>query len=212
MTDVTSPSMMGTDRSLFYVAEFQHRVSNEYTKVISFVSRLAAHSSGPEAKTVLLKVVDHLVATSKIHHTLRPPLPGELIDFTAHVAELCEVLASAGLEQRGIGLHVTISGSATLDAMRCWRASLIVAELITNSVRHACSERGGQIYVAVAGNDVDVMCQIRDDGVSATIVRPGVGSHLIAALADELDASVSRSCTAFGVVATLRFPTKPERS
>ena len=63
--------MAGIDRSVLYVAEFQHRISHEYAKVISFVSRLAALSSAPEAKEVLLKVIDHLHATSKVQYALR---------------------------------------------------------------------------------------------------------------------------------------------
>jgi two-component system, sensor histidine kinase PdtaS len=200
----------GIDRSLLYVAEFQHRINNEYAKVISFVSRLAALSPAPEAKAVLLKVIDHLNATSKVNYALRPPLPGELVDFTAHIADLCNVFASAGLKELGINLHLTISGSAILDAMRSWRASLIVAELITNSVRHGCSAGGRRIDVAVATNGVDIICQISDDGPSGGIAKPGVGSHLIDALADELKARISRSYTELGAVVALSFPLKPQ--
>jgi two-component system, sensor histidine kinase PdtaS len=210
MMEITSPTMGGIDRSLLYVAEFQHRINNEYAKVISFVSRLAALSPAPEAKAVLLKVIDHLNATSKVNYALRPPLPGELVDFTAHIADLCNVFASAGLKELGINLHLTISGSAILDAMRSWRASLIVAELITNSVRHGCSAGGRRIDVAVATNGVDIICQISDDGPSGGIAKPGVGSHLIDALADELKARISRSYTELGAVVALSFPLKPQ--
>ena len=211
MIPATSCSTKGIDRSLLHVAELQHRINNDYAKAISFVSRLATLSSVPEAKTVLREVIEHLHATSKIHHALRPPLPGGFIDFTAHIAELCEMFASAGFQERGIGLDVAISGSATLDAMRSWRASLIIAELVTNSFRHACSEAGGRIRVAIATGGEDIVCQISDDGASVTTARPGVGSHLIDALADELDARIVRSYTAFGAVVTLRFPTAAEQ-
>jgi two-component sensor histidine kinase len=209
MTDISSTALGGIDRSLLYVAEIQHRINNEYAKVISFVTRLSALTSAPEAKEVLLKVIDHLNATSKVHYALRPPLPGELVDFTAHIADLCKVFASAGFKQRGINLDLTISGSAILDSMRSWRASLIIAELITNSFRHACSAGGRQIGVAVATSALDIMCQISDDGPSGGIGKPGVGSHLIDALADELEARISRSYTELGAVVTLRFPMKP---
>jgi two-component sensor histidine kinase len=210
MTDITSPTAAGMDRSLLYVAEFQHRISNEYAKVISFVSRLAALSSAPEAKEVLYEVIDHLNATSKVHHVLRPPLPGEFVDFTAHIADLCKAFASAGLRQRGINLHLTLSKPAILDAMRSWCASLIITELLTNSVRHACSAEGRRIGVAVTTKGVDIMCQISDDGLSDAIAKPGVGSHLINALADELEARIRRSYTELGAVVTLSFPMKPQ--
>jgi two-component sensor histidine kinase len=209
MTDISSRTGAGVDRCLLYVAEFQHRINNEYTKAISFVSRLAALSSTPEAKRVLFEVIEHLNATSKVHYVLRPPIPGEFVDFTAHIADLCEVFASAGLSQRGINLHLTLPGPAILDAIRSWCASLIITELITNSVRHACSAGGWRIAVAVTTNGVDIMCEISDNGLSGGIAKPGVGSHLIDALADELEASLVRSFTELGAVATLSFPMKP---
>ena len=208
----TGPTRIGIDRSLLYVAEFQHRINNEYAKVISFASGLAAFASAPEVKTALLQVIDHLHASARMHYTLRPPVPGELVDFTAHIAELCRVFASTGLQQRGISLHLSISGSAVLDAMRSWHASLIIEELMTNSVRHACSAGGGQICVAVGTDGANIVCQISDDGTSsATIIRPGVGSHLVDALTDELQGRISRSYTGLGAVVALCFPIKSER-
>jgi two-component sensor histidine kinase len=210
MKDIASTTMAGIDRSLLYVAEFHHRINNEYTKMISFVSRLAALSSAREAREVLLKVIDHLHAASKVQYALRPPLPGEMINFTTHLKELCEAFASAGLKQRGIDLRLATSGSAILDGLRSWRASLIIAELMTNSVRHACSEKGTRIRVAVAINGADIVCQISDDGRSVAVVKPGVGSHLIDALAEELKANISRSYTELGAVVTFSFPMNPE--
>ena len=210
MRDVASTGMAGIDHSLLYVAEFQHRISNEYAMEISFISQMAALSSTPEAKEVLLKVIDHLHATSKVQCALRPPLPGEMVNFTAHVEEVCKAFASACLAQRGINLHLAISGSARLDAMRSWRASLIIAELMTNSVRHACSKEGSRIHVVVATNGLDVVCQISDNGAPAAIAKPGVGSRLVDALADELKARISRSYTELGAVVTLHFAINPD--
>jgi len=213
MLGVTSPTTAGIDRSLLHLAEFQHRINNEYAKVISFVSRLAALSSAPEVKVALLKVIDYLNASAKVHRALRPPLPGEMVDFTTHIAELCRVLVSDGLEQRGISLHLTISGSAVLDAMRSWHASLIIAELLTNSVRHACLAGEGRICVAVGTDGANIVCRVSDDGTSpATIIRPGVGSHLVDALTDELQGRISRSYTQLGAIITLCFPMNPESS
>jgi two-component sensor histidine kinase len=108
-------------------------------------------------------------------------------------------------------VHLTITGSVVLDAIRSWHASLIMAELLTNSVRHACLEGEGRICVVVATDDVDIVCRISDGGAPpATIVGPGVGSHLVDALIDELRGDISRSYTKLGAVITLRFPMNPE--
>jgi two-component sensor histidine kinase len=98
-----------------------------------------------------------------------------------------------------------------LDAIRSWHASLIISELLTNSVRHACLEGEGRICVAVETDDVNIVCRISDDGAPpAAIARPGVGSHLVDALIDELRGHISRSYTKIGAVIILRFPMNPE--
>ena len=212
MVDVTAPTATGINRSLLYVAEFQHRISNEYMKVISFVCREVALSSTPEVKGALLKVIEHLHASAELHYKLRPPLPGELVDFTVDMAELCNLFALAGPAQQGISVHVATSGSAMLDGIRSWYGSLIVAELMTNSLRHACSAGGKRICVGIKTDGSDVVCQISDDGTSAaTVVKPGVGSQLIDALADELQGRITRSYTKSGSAVALCFPIKPEQ-
>ena len=177
--------------------------------MISFVSRLAALSPALETKSVLSRVIDRLHAASKVQHVLRPPVPGETVEFTAGVEKLSVAFASAVLKQRGIHLDLTVSGSAMIDAMRAWRANLIISELITNSVRHAHFEKASWIRIVVATNGADVFCQVSDNGTSAAAAEPGVGSHLIDALAEELDGRITRSFTGLGAVVTLCFPTEP---
>jgi two-component sensor histidine kinase len=187
-----------------------HRVNIARARLISFVTRSAAFSSVPQAAEIIDKAIDQLHATSKVRHALRPPVPGEMVDLTAQVAALCEAFRSADLKQRGVDLHLAVAGQAIVEAVRSWRASLIIAELMTNSVRHACSERGTWILVAVVANGVDVVCQISNDGRSVAAGEPSVGSRLIEALAEDLKARIIRSCTTSGAVATLCFPMKPE--
>jgi two-component sensor histidine kinase len=210
MRDLTLATTVMIDRSLLYVAEFQHRANNEYAKTISFVSQLAKRSPVPEVKEALLRITEHLYATSKVQRILRPPIPGEMIDFTTQVEALCDAFASCGLEQRGINLHLAVSGSAVVDAMRSWRASLIIAELLTNSVRHGCSKEGSGLRIAVGTNGVDIVCQISDNGGPSAIGKPGTGTHIVDALAEELKARISRSYTERGAVVTLCFPVNPE--
>ena len=210
MSDKASTTRAKFDRSLLYAAELQHRTNNEYASVISLVSRLAALSTALETKNALFKVIDYLHAASRVQQALRPPIPGETVEFTGRVEQLCKAFASAVPKERSINLHLTTSGSAILDAMRAWRASLIISELITNSVRHACIKDGSRIRVAVATSGAEIACQVSDNGTPVAVAKPGVGSYLIDDLAEELDACVIRSFTELGAVITFSFPAKPE--
>ena len=194
------------DRSLVYVIEFLHRVQNEYTKAISFVSIIATRASNPEAKASLGQVIDHLHASAKAYRALRPRISGELVDYTADVATLCRIMTSAGFDQRGIALDLTVCGSILLDGVQCWRANLILSELITNASRHAFGTRGGRISIIVTMACGWIVCQVSDDGSSAPTPEPGLGTQLVDALTADLKGDIKRMYGESGTVVTLSFP------
>jgi two-component sensor histidine kinase len=205
------PGAKPIDRSLLYVMEFLHRVQNEYTKAISFASVIARRSSNPEAKAALSQMIEHLLASANAHNLLLPRVAEDCNDFTADVTRLCHTMASADLDQRGIQLHLTISEPIMLDGLRCWRANLILSELITNAARHAFdSLAGGCIAVDVALTGGRVVCTVSDSGNAVRPPNPGLGTRLVDALAEDLAGEVKRCFTENGTIITLSFPTDPE--
>ena len=209
MIGCSQSTVMSIDRSLLYVTELLHRVQNEYTKAISFVSMMATRSPNPETKVALCQVMDHLHALAKGHRALRPPVSGQLVDFTADLTQLCRTLASPGLDQRGIALHLTVSGSILLDGVRCWRANLILSELITNASRHAFGARGGRISIAVMMTRGWIVCRVSDDGSSASTLEPGLGTQIVDGLTAELEGDIERIYSKSGTIVTLSFPKNP---
>jgi two-component sensor histidine kinase len=206
MIGSSQSSLEPMDRSLLYVTELLHRVQNEYTKAISFASMMATRSPNPEAKAALSKVIDHLHILAKGNRALRPPLPGPLVDFTAELTQLCRSLASGGLDQCGIALHLAVSGSVLLDGVRCWRANLILSELITNASRHAFCRSGGRISIVVTMKCGWVVCRVSDDGSSDSAPKPGLGTQIVDALTADLKGDIKREYTESGTVVTLSFP------
>ena len=93
-----------------------------------------------------------------------------------------------------------------LDARRCWRAELIIWELITNASRHAFTSQAGRISVTVETAVGQIICRVSDDGSPTTSLKRGLGSELIGALATDLDGYVERIHKASGTTMTLFFP------
>jgi two-component sensor histidine kinase len=209
MTRYSQSTAKPIDRSLVYIAELLHRVQNEYTKAISFASLMASRSPNPEAKAALCQVIDHLHASAKAYRALRPPVSGELVDFAANVTTLCQTMASAGFDQRGIALDLTVQGSVLLESLQCWRANLILSELITNASRHAFGTRGGRISIAIIIVCEWIVCRVSDDGYSAPTIDPGVGTRIVDALTADLRGGIKRTYTESGAVITLSFPKNP---
>jgi two-component system, sensor histidine kinase PdtaS len=194
------------DRPHLYVAEFLHRVHNEYTCAISLATRLAARSSNEETKAALAQVIDQLHALASAHDILRPPLTTALADLSANLTQLCRVMTSSRLAQRGVELNLVITEPVLLDAARSWRAELIVSELITNASRHAFVSQTGRISVAVKTASGQVICRVSDDGSPAATLKRGLGTELIEALAADLDGYIERLHKASGTTVTLCFP------
>ena len=197
------------DGSFLYISELLHRVSNEYTGAISFAYRAAARSSNDEAKAALHDVIDHLHALAEAHRALRPPIRHEPVDLTEHVTKLCQTMASAGLDKRGITFHVSLSEPVFLDAKRCWRAKLIIAELITNASRHAFLAGGDSISVSIEIESGWIVCRVSDNGSSCTEFNLGLGSQIVNAIADEIEGRVERRFSGSGTTITLSFPKEP---
>jgi two-component sensor histidine kinase len=210
MTQWLLPTHNQVDRSALHVAELLHRVRNEYARAISFASLLAARSSSHETKSALGEVINHLHSATEVHSVLRPPHAGGLVDFTDSITRLCRAMtASLEMAPRGITLLLDIEEPVFLDAGRCWRANLIASELVNNACRHAFISRGGRISVTVTITPDRILCQVSDDGSSIPNCQPGLGTHLVDALAAELDGSVERQHSNYGAVVTLSFPRDP---
>jgi two-component sensor histidine kinase len=194
------------DRSMLYVAEFLHRVQNEYTTAISLASTMALRSVNPEAKAALTQMIDHLLASAKAHRLLLPRSPGGLVDFTSDVTRLCRIAVSSVLDQRGITLHLKIPEPVLLDNLKSWRANLILSELITNASRHAFESRGDRISVAITLACGQVVCTVGDNGSSVRAPKSGLGTQLVNAIAEDLEGSIQRCYSESGTIITLSFP------
>jgi two-component sensor histidine kinase len=194
---------------VLYVAELLHRVSNEYTNAISFASGLAATSFNDEAKAALRQVIDHLHALAGLHDVLRPPITGELVDLGESLTKLCRSMSLALFDQRGITLHLAVAEPVLLDARRCWLATLIVSELVTNAGRHAFLPDGGWVSVSLAIVPGCIVCKVSDDGSSAATFEPGFGTQLVDTLASEVNGCVKRRFSQSGTTVTLAFPKDP---
>jgi two-component sensor histidine kinase len=206
ITMSTQSDVHAADRPYLYIAEFLHRVHNEYTCAISLAARLAARSSHEETKTALAQIINRLHALAASHQMLRRPLTTASVELSANLAQLCHAMTSSGLAERDIELHLAVTEPVMLDAERCWRAELIISELITNASRHAFASQAGRISVAVETAAGQIICRVSDDGSPSATLKRGLGSELIDALAADLDGYVERIHKASGTTITLFFP------
>jgi len=118
-------------------------------------------------------------------------------------------MTSAWLIPGGITLQLAVPGPIYLRSKSCWRACLIVSELIRNASIHASFSDQGRIAVSIDVALGRVTCRVSDDGSPALTYVPGVGTRLVDALASELQGSVDRQFGETGAKVVLSFPLDP---
>jgi len=185
-----SAGLLAQQRILFQ--ELQHRVANNMTFIAALLQLqkrkvLADPSRAPEA---LDEATDRLETMSRFHRRLYDPASADL-PLAAHFEAMCQdLLKSAGA--RDVVCLVDVP-AITMDITRLMTLSLLVAEVVTNSLKHAFADRpGGTISLTLKRLDsTDLELIIRDDGPGLPATydpgqSKGLGSRIVEGLASQL--------------------------
>jgi two-component sensor histidine kinase len=189
--------------------EINHRVINEYSEAISFLSLAATRSSSAEARADLANASERLRAFAEMHRALSPPDSDGPVELGGYISRLCATVLNASLAENGVKISLK-TDDVWLAADRCWRIGLIVAELIRNAFRHGFSGGAGAISLEVAERSGWVCFHIHDDGRASPNSAPGRGRRLVESIAAELGGSVVWSFAASGSLARLEVPVTGE--
>lgn len=193
---------------LHLIDEISHRVVNEYTEAICALVRAAKAAHDVRARLVLTSAATRLRAQVEAHRALQAPVVDGPMDLADYISRLCACLARAPLAENGMRLRVT-ADEVWLDADRCWRVGLIVAELVRNAARHGLSGGAGAIWVVLEDAAGHVSCSVRDNGEGSPGMCAGRGQRLVQALAAELGGSVAWTFAPNGCCAVLEFCRPP---
>ena len=204
MTEFVSPAALG-ERVL--LRELNHRINNEFTSAINFVSVAAVRADNAEVKTVLNHVVELLHQYADVHRALKMPDRNAVIDAAEYLQTLCRSISRSKLDRMGIRL-VLAADTIWLHSERCWQLGMIVYELVTNVARHAVFEAGdAEVRVELSRTAAFARCVVSDNGSAAGGgVRPGRGLKIISDLAESLGGEVGHSFGVKGSLFTLAVP------
>ncbi|HEY2051340.1 MAG TPA: sensor histidine kinase [Caulobacteraceae bacterium] len=194
-----------TGDELLLVEEIQHRVVNEYAILVASLNRRAQGCADP-IRAFLVETSERLKAFAAVHRALLLPRGEIAVDLGEYLQELCSALTHATLAERGVSL-VLYEASVSVEAHRAWRVGLIVSELVTNAVRHGSWKHvGGVIEVEVVSGPATVECRVSDNGGGSIGLASGRGTHIVAALAQEIGGRIHREFNEHGVTVLLTFP------
>jgi two-component sensor histidine kinase len=120
-----------TAAELLLLREITHRVNNEFASAIQVVSL----TRDSKVRAALARVMEKLHNYARVHHALQMPANNDWIDASAYLRELCGSISCSKLENRNIEL-VLVERPLRMPSERCWLIGMVVAELVTNAVRH----------------------------------------------------------------------------
>lgn len=189
--------------------ELQHRVANNI-QFVAAVLHLAKKEfeAGSAGAHALDAARSRLELMSSVHRRLHDPAVADL-PLTSYIEDLCRDLIQASTSP-----HVELRVEAPpvrLDFELLMSLSLIVAELVTNSLKHAFVGRlDGNISVSLAIGKKSCTLTVADDGCGFSarkrdIKSGSLGQAILQSLASQLQGTISFESDR-GAVTRIIFP------
>jgi two-component sensor histidine kinase len=174
--------------------EVQHRVANSLQIIASVILQNARKVQSEETRGHLRDAHQRVMSIAVLQQQLAASRLGD-VELRAYFNGLCKSIGASMIRDHNqISLSVDTDDS-TVSADVSVSLGLIVTELVINALKYAFPGlRPGKIVVGYAANGPDWRLCVSDDGVGMHFdggkAKPGLGTSIIAALANQLRADV----------------------
>ncbi|HSV29761.1 MAG TPA: MASE3 domain-containing protein, partial [Candidatus Omnitrophota bacterium] len=199
------------DDNRVLMMEVHHRVKNNLQIVSSILQMQGWRLHDPEMRGQFEEACGRILSLAKVHEMLYKEDNASAVDFGRYIQTLSgELFAMYGVRPDWVSLKLSGAG-LFLSLDRAVPLALIVHELITNSIKHAFDEKGGELSIAIAEDGPDfARLVVSDDGkgmVEAEIEgeSSSLGMRMVAVLVKQIDGSITFDRAA-GTTVTIRFP------
>ncbi|WOJ88816.1 histidine kinase dimerization/phosphoacceptor domain -containing protein [Methylocapsa polymorpha] len=194
--------------------ELEHRVANSLQMIASILMLKARTVNSEETRQHLQDAHQRVMAVAAVQEHLHASERHDQIEIGPYLSRLCESLAASMIgEGRPISLKVLVSGGTAVYATAV-SLGLIVTELVINALKHAFPQDGpgGQVVVSYQIDGSDWTLVVSDNGigkpdVAASAAKVGLGTAIVKALAQQLDAKVDIASGPGGVTVSLTHAT-----
>lgn len=174
--------------------ELQHRVANSLQIIASVLMQSAGRVQSEEVRSHLHDAHHRVMSIATLQQQLAASRQGD-VELRGYFTQLCESLGASMIHDHDqIAIAVTADRSS-VNADVSVSLGLIVTELVINALKHAFpGERSGKILVDYHAHGPDWTLSVSDDGVGTpealAAAKPGLGTSIVEALANQLDATV----------------------
>lgn len=193
------------------LSEMSHRVANSLQIIASILLLKARSVQSEETRGHLEDAHRRVMSVASLQQHLKATGMGEEIDVGAYLSTLCETLSGSMIrERRPITLDV-VAGPGTVRSEQAVSIGLIVTELVINALKHAfpVDIKAGHIVVGYEVKDKEWTLSVSDNGGGISNGqsegRSGLGTTLVKALAQQLEAQIETISTRNGTIVSIRY-------
>lgn len=188
--------------------ELQHRVANSLQIIASILMQSARKVQSEETRGHLQDAHSRVMSIATLQQQLATSQIGR-VTLRAYLTNLCRSIGASMIQDHSaLTLEAEIDES-TVEADVSISLGLIVTELVINALKHAYpSGQGGRIRVTYHAADAEWALSVSDDGVGmpeeTADTKGGLGTSIVKALAQQLEATITVTDARPGTVVTLR--------
>ena len=177
--------------------ELQHRVANSLQIIASVILQSARRVNSDESRHHLTDAHNRVMSVAALQQQLSASRLGD-VELRAYFSKLCDSIGASMIRDHDQLVLEVKADDSTSEADVSVSLGLIVTELVINCLKHAFpGGRQGKIEVGYASQGPNWTLSVADNGVGmpkdAASATPGLGTSIVEALANQLDARVSVS-------------------
>ncbi len=196
------------------LAEMEHRVGNSLQIIAAIILMKSRMVKSEETRLHLVDTHNRVMSVAAVQQYLHVSGAAGPVEMLPYLTQLCESLKSAMIgDYRPATLNVTCDGGS-LTSREAVSLGLIVTELILNALKHAFTDDKNDRQIAV-GFDVagtNWKLSVADNGIGSPVgvfaqPKTGLGTSIINALAQQLEARVDVSSSAQGTMVSVTHAT-----
>jgi chemotaxis protein methyltransferase CheR len=185
--------------------EMQHRVANSLQIIASILLIKARTVTSEETRTHLQDAHERVLAVAAVQKHLHATVGAEAIELQPYLSQLCTSLAQSMIgESRMIAVDF-VGDDARASSSDAVSLGLIVTELMINALKHAfpVEKPGSEIKIRYEANPSGWRLTVSDNGIgkpdeNSPLAKTGLGTSIVAALAEQLHARVDTTSSATG--------------
>ena len=198
--------------------EMQHRIVNSLQIIASILMLKARAVTSEETRHHLQDAHRRVMSVAAVQQHLHSSARADLIEIAPYLTKLCDSLTQSIIGGDHPAKLSVVADDGNLISGEAVSVGLIVTELVINALKYAFpdSSKPAEVIVRYEVDGTNWKLSVSDNGIGrtdseGTVAKAGLGTSLVKALANQLDAQVKIASGPAGMSVTITHATFTSR-